>query len=178
MYKSQYAPNTTTSLMVRSTNEAMTKSGIHRTAYQSFYPASKIDLESAKLVARKLFQTYDTGNAGEIDSKGARCMISDSYYSINKNYVPSDTDVHDYLKCHDRDHDGRVTLGDLERCAIQYLSGIGGTGLNLSKHEYLQDKPAQVSRNTMAFSSYKPANPIIESNIESSTVTYQKKIDL
>ena len=177
MYKSQFTPNTTNSLMLR-TNEPMSKSGIHRTAYQSFYPASKIDLESAKLVARKLFQTYDTGNAGEIDSKGARCMISDSYYSINKNYVPSDTDVHDYLKIHDRDHDGRVTLGDLERCAIQYLSGIGGTGLNLTKHEYLQDKPAQVSKNTMAFSSYRPANTIPESTIETSTVTFTKKVEL
>ena len=108
MYKSQYQPTTTTSFLQSRVNQPMSKSGIHRNAYQSFYPATKIDLESAKLVARKLFQTYDSGNAGEIDSKGARCMISDSYYSINKNYVPSDADVHDYLKAHDRDSDDTI----------------------------------------------------------------------
>ena len=73
MYTSQYNKNPSSSYLLRNSNDNMTKSGIHRTAYQSFYPASKIDLESAKLVARKLFQTYDTGNAGEIDTKGARC---------------------------------------------------------------------------------------------------------
>ena len=81
MYASTINNPTNSSYMLRNTND-MTKSGIHRTAYQSFYPASKIDLESAKLVARKLFQTYDTGNAGEIDTKGARCMISDPYPSV------------------------------------------------------------------------------------------------
>ena len=177
MYKSQIQPTTTTSSLQIRVNEPMSKSGIHRTAYHSFYPATKIDLESAKLVARKLFQTYDTGNLGEIDSKGARCMISDSYYSINKNYVPSDKDVHDYLKVHDRDSDGRVTLGDLERCAIQYLSGIGGTGLNLTKHEYLQERPAQVARNSMAFSMYQPKNTIVEQKIEESVVVNVKKND-
>ena len=103
-------------------------------------------------------------------------MISDSYYSINKNYVPSDQDVHDYLKTHDRDMDGRVTLGDLERIAIQYQSGIGGTGLNLSKHQYLQDKPAQVSRNTMRYSTYQSSvQPIREANIEESIVVKVKE---
>lgn len=58
-------------------------------------------------------------------------MISDAYYSVNRNFIPNEEDVHDYLRIHDRDKDGRLTLADLERSCIQYLCGVGGTGMSI-----------------------------------------------
>jgi hypothetical protein len=58
-------------------------------------------------------------------------MISDAYYSVNRNFIPNEEDVHDYLRIHDRDKDGRLTLADLERSCIQYLCGVGGAGMSI-----------------------------------------------
>ena len=127
--------NINTSSYGRVTND-LKQSGIHRAAYQSFFPATRVDIESAKSIAKRIFETYDVNRQGVIGQGEARSMISDAYYSVNKNFIPHDSDVHEYLKIQDRDKDGKLTLADIERSCIQYLSGVGGTGISLGRPGY------------------------------------------
>ena len=111
---------------------AMLQSGIHRPAQSNIFQATPLDIESAKNIARRLFETYDTNKTGVIESQECRSMISDAYSTVNRNFAPTEEDVHDYLKIHDRDKDGKLTLQDLERSCINYLCGRGGVGTSIS----------------------------------------------
>ncbi len=48
--------------------------------------AGTSDLESAKLVAKKLFETYDRDRNGIIDTTETIPMIVDAYKSFNRSF--------------------------------------------------------------------------------------------
>ena len=72
------------------------------------------DLDNAKAIARRIFDTYDRDRSGVIEPYEIGPMMADAYKTINKAFSPSKADVDSYIKVLDRDNDGRVTLPDIE----------------------------------------------------------------
>lgn len=81
------------------------------------------DLEGAKSVARRIFETYDRDRNGLLDSIEVAPMMVDAYRAMNKGFNPSKADVDTYSRILDRNNDGKVTLQDIEELAIKYLVG-------------------------------------------------------
>ena len=79
------------------------------------------DLEGAKAVARRLFDTYDRDRDGSISNVEVVPMIVDSYRAFNRNFTPSKGDIDAYFKVLDRNKDNRVSLQDIENICIRYL---------------------------------------------------------
>ena len=85
-------------------------------------PYGKLDRESAKALAYKIFITYDKDKSGAIEDYEIGQMMIDTYKSINKMFVPSKYDIETYIKTLDHDGDGRVTLKDLEHNVFKMMS--------------------------------------------------------
>ena len=83
--------------------------------------AGLTDLEGAKAVARRLFDTYDRDRDQSINNVEVVPMIVDSYRAFNRNFTPSKGDIDAYFKVLDRNKDGRVSLQDIETLCIKYL---------------------------------------------------------
>ena len=72
------------------------------------------DLEGAKTVARRLFDTYDKGRKGEMNPTDTVPMIVEAYKAFNSYFSPSSNDIKSYFSVLDSDGDGRVSIKDLE----------------------------------------------------------------
>ena len=81
------------------------------------------DLEGAKSVARRIFETYDRDRNGLLDSIEVAPMMVDAYRAMNKGFNPSKADVDTYSRILDRNNDGKITLQDIEELAVKYLVG-------------------------------------------------------
>lgn len=68
------------------------------------------DLDGAKVVARRIMDTYDRDRNGVIDSIEVVPMIVDVYKSFNRVFSPSRADIDSYLRVLDQNGDGRVTI--------------------------------------------------------------------
>ncbi len=79
------------------------------------------DMEGAKAVARRLFDTYDRDRDGSISNIEVVPMIVDSYRAFNRDFTPSKGDIDAYFKVLDRNKDSRVNLEDIENLCIRYL---------------------------------------------------------
>jgi Ca2+-binding EF-hand superfamily protein len=84
-------------------------------------PYGTLDYESAKLLAKKIFEIYDKDKSGAIESYEIGEMMVDTYKSINKLFNPSQYDIETYMKIMDKDQDGRVTLRDVEAMVIKMM---------------------------------------------------------
>ena len=69
------------------------------------------ELESAKLAARRIFETYDRDRNHMIDQADAIPMIVDAYFSFNKMFTPTRGEII-Y-----RNGIGKVTYQDRRNCA-------------------------------------------------------------
>jgi len=67
------------------------------------------DIDGAKLVARRLFDTFDKGRKGNIDSVDVVPMIVEAYRTFNPYFSPSTHDVRSYFSVLDRNGDGKIT---------------------------------------------------------------------
>lgn len=77
------------------------------------------DIEGAKAIARRLFDTYDRDRDGNINGVETVPMIVDVYKAFNRSFTPSKGDIDAYGKVMDRNRDGRVSLQDLEDLCIR-----------------------------------------------------------
>ena len=68
------------------------------------------DIESAKAVAKRLFETYDKDRNGNLDSMEIAPMMVDAYRGMSKGFNPTKSDVDTYAKILDKNGDGRVTI--------------------------------------------------------------------
>lgn len=93
----------------------------HTMKPQNFYPESRVNMEVAKRIAKRIFDKFDLNKSGAIESAEAHSMIQHAYFSMNKNYTPNDQDCQDYIKTQDKDRDGKMTLSDIEKICIAYL---------------------------------------------------------
>lgn len=91
----------------------------------------RIDIESSKYLAQKLFEHYNRSKSGKIEENEARTMIADAYSSLSKSYLPKKEDTEEYIKNSDIDQDGKLTLHDFEKICEKFLCGPSGIGLNL-----------------------------------------------
>ncbi len=88
---------------------------------QEGVPYGSLDYESAKLLAKKIFDTYDKDKSGVIEAYEISDMMVDTYRSINKLFNPSQYDVDTYIKIMDKNQDGKVTLEDVEAMVIKLM---------------------------------------------------------
>lgn len=88
---------------------------------QENVPYGTLDYESAKLLAKKIFEIYDKDKSGAIESYEIGDMMVDTYKSINKLFNPSQYDIETYMKIMDKDQDGRITLRDVEAMVIKMM---------------------------------------------------------
>ena len=79
------------------------------------------DTDTAKQVAKLLFDTYDKNQDGKIEGKEVDNMITDTYKIFNKQFLPTETDTNVYTTVLDVNKDKRVNLDDLEKLCIKYL---------------------------------------------------------
>ena len=86
-----------------------------------FVPTGFTDVEGARAVARRLFETYDRDKNGNIDSLEVVPMIVDVYRAFNRSFYPAKGDIESYYKVLDINKDGKVTFEDLEQLCIKYL---------------------------------------------------------
>lgn len=91
----------------------------------------RIDEESARHLAQKLFEHYNRSKSGRIEGNEARTMISDAYSALSKSYIPTEEETQDYIKGNDLDKDGSFSLKDAEEICIKFLCGASRIGLNL-----------------------------------------------
>ncbi|KAM3142110.1 hypothetical protein pb186bvf_005764 [Paramecium bursaria] len=97
------------------------------------------DVEGAKAVARRLFDTYDRDRNQQIDNVEVVPMIVDVYKSFNRIFSPSRGDIDSFFKQDiyryfskrvlDRNMDGKITYQDLEDLCIRYLTNQTPTNL-------------------------------------------------
>lgn len=85
--------------------------------------SAQTDIDSAKGIARKIFETYDRDRSTILENYEITPLLQDVYKSMNRNFTPSKLDVESYAKVLDRNGDGRVTLQDVEALCIRYLVG-------------------------------------------------------
>jgi Ca2+-binding EF-hand superfamily protein len=102
------------------------------------------DIESAKAIARKIFETYDRDRSTILENYEISPLLQDVYKSMNRNFTPSKLDVESYAKVLDRNGDGRVTLQDVEALCIRYL--VGEDALNRSQAGGYADAGETVKR--------------------------------
>ena len=88
---------------------------------QENVPYGTLDYESAKLLAKKIFEIYDKDKSGVIESYEIGEMMVDTYKSINKLFNPSQYDIETYMKIMDKDQDGRITLRDIEAMVVKMM---------------------------------------------------------
>lgn len=81
------------------------------------------DLDNARAIAKRIFDTYDRDRSGVIEPYEIGPMMSDAYKTINKAFSPSKADIDSYIRVLDRNGDGKVTLSDVEQIVIRFLLG-------------------------------------------------------
>lgn len=101
------------------------------------------DIENAKLVAKRIFDTYDKDRNNIIDLYEVAPMMQDAYRSMNRSFQPSKLDVDSYSRILDRNSDGKITLQDIEALCMRYLvgeysQGAGGIGGGLKTSQTLK----------------------------------------
>ena len=92
---------------------------------------TRIDEDSAKMLAARLFEHYNRSKSGKIEPNEARTMIGDAYNALNKEYVVKDEDTDEYIACHDLDEDGDFSIQDFEQICQKFLCDPSGIGVNL-----------------------------------------------
>ncbi len=110
--------------------------------------SAQSDIESAKAIARKIFEIYDRDRSTVLENHEISPLLTDVYKSMNRNFTPSKLDVESYARVLDRNGDGRVTLQDVENLCIRYL--VGEDAVNrpqgVSQGGYLQETGETVKR--------------------------------
>jgi Ca2+-binding EF-hand superfamily protein len=81
------------------------------------------DIDSAKAIARKIFETYDRDRSTILENYEISPLLQDVYKSMNRSFTPSRLDVESYARVLDRNGDGKVSLQDVEALCIRYLVG-------------------------------------------------------
>lgn len=105
-----------------------------------------LDRESAKYIAKTLFDMYDVNKDGVIDEREARTMITDAYTGVNQLYVPKDNESQKYIEAHDLNRDGKFTLSDMEELCISLLCSSSMTGMSISRTQTTVHQTQSYSR--------------------------------
>lgn len=81
------------------------------------------DIEYAKAVAHRMFELYDSNRNSNLEGEEVGPIMQDVYKAMNKLFNPTQLDINTYCSVLDTNHDGRVSLTDLEDLCIRYLAG-------------------------------------------------------
>ena len=105
---------------------------IHEVTTQLVHPYTRLDYESCNYIADKIFKQYGgTGYSTKISFEQAKRIMQDVNKACGRKEEPTEEDIKDFVRFHDRDDDGEFTKKDLEAVCTNYLSGPGGNGYSL-----------------------------------------------
>ena len=100
-------------------SEALKRSGNFNLQASGSSNQGLTDLENAKIVARRIFESYDRDKDGNLNGQELTPMLSDTYKIFNRGFIPEKTDVEAYSKILDRNKDGRVNYQDIEELCVK-----------------------------------------------------------
>lgn len=72
-------------------------------------------------LAKRMFNHYDRDRSGVLDQDQIAKMIKDAYKGIFPEFQPSDDDVKSFIKIHDKNSDGVITVEDWDKTVQRYL---------------------------------------------------------
>ena len=100
----------------------------------------RLDSNSAKQLARRVFAKYDSNSSGFLNSMEASQLISDLYASINVEHPPSEKEGLQFMIANDVNNDNEFCMKDFEEVFVRHLSTGDSTG-----HRLFFEKPMFVS---------------------------------
>jgi hypothetical protein len=99
----------------------------------------RLDENSARILARKVFSKYDANGSGYMNSMETGQMISDLYSSLNVNHPANRDEGLEFMVANDSNSDNSMSIQDFEDIFVQHLStgnSAGGFKLFLDADTY------------------------------------------
>ena len=78
---------------------------------------SKVTFHSS----RQIISAYDTNGDGICETIEVAKWMVDCYRAMNRSFQPTATDIASYVQVVDRNHDGKVSLEELEDFIVKYF---------------------------------------------------------
>lgn len=153
----------------------------------------RIDADSARSLARRVFSKYDSNRTGQLNSTESASMIRDLYASLNADVNVSNQDGVDLMSANDVNRDNLFNQADFEEIFVKHLSTGDHTGYRLfydngnnvtsqRNSSLLTLEPTTYNRapatSTTTTSYRQPAttttSTVIQQPMQNNTVTYQQ----
>lgn len=71
--------------------------------------------------SRQIISAYDTNGDGICETIEVAKWMVDCYRAMNRSFQPTATDIASYVQVVDKNHDGKVSLEDLEEFIVRYF---------------------------------------------------------
>jgi hypothetical protein len=115
-----------------------TTSQVHipTTTVNTSYRDRRIDDYSARELARKVFEKYDTNGSGRMGNDEAARMLTDLYASINVKYNASLDEGLEFMRANNTNGDTVLNTSDFETIFSNHLSTGTNTGYKLFNAQY------------------------------------------
>lgn len=81
----------------------------------------KISEKEGSNLAKRMFNNYDRDRSGRLDGDQISRIIKDAYKGIFPDFQPSEDDIKSFVKIHDKNGDGAISLEDWEKTVQRYL---------------------------------------------------------
>jgi hypothetical protein len=91
----------------------------------------RLDEQSARILARKVFGKYDDNHSGYMNSMETAQMISDLYSSLNVDHPVVRQEGIEFMNANDANNDNSISLKDFEDVFVQHLSTGDQSGFKL-----------------------------------------------
>lgn len=97
----------------------------------------RLDEQSARILARKVFNKYDANHSGYMNSAEAGQLVSDLYGSLNVNHPANNQEGLEFMVANDVNSDHQISLEDFQDIFVRNLSaGMGGYRLFVNDDTY------------------------------------------
>ena len=85
-------------------------------------PAKGAEIWLSKIIKklRQVFDMYDDNHDGVLETITAGKMLMDLYRAMNKEFMPTATDIASFARIFDRENKGKITTDDMERFIVKY----------------------------------------------------------
>ena len=117
---------TTTNAPVTTTQSYRT-SGVNTASHNE----RRLDENSARILARKVFGKYDDNGSGYMNSMETAQMVSDLYSSLNVDHPVNRQEGIEFMNANDANQDNSISLRDFEDVFVQHLSTGDHSGFKL-----------------------------------------------
>ena len=134
------APTTYTNApVVRTQTSVPVTSSTLRTSANWANNERRLDEQSARILARKVFAKYDANGSNYMNSMETAQLISDLYASLNVDHPVNRDEGLEMMYANDSNSDNQISLRDFEDIFVQHIStgNQGGYKLFLDANTYV-----------------------------------------